>query len=102
MAEQERSATTIGNLKTRLDATDAKKMLLNSEVKSLREQVKNLVQSAVDLPKKSAQDVAVGAKHAAEMSQMKEDNDQLRQALALANAQIRSQAAVSKSIDGVI
>merc|ERR1711991_795942 len=65
-------------------------------------QVKSLVQSAVDMPKKSAQDVAVGAKYASEMAQIKEDNEQLRQALALANAQIRSQAAVSKSIDGVI
>lgn len=89
-------------MKERIDATDAKKVLLNSEVKTLREQVKNLVQSAVDMPKKSAQDVAVSAKHAAEMAQLKEDNDQLREALALAKAQIRSQAAVSKSIDGVI
>lgn len=102
IAEQERTAVTISSMKERVDATEAKKVLLSAEVKSLREQVKNLVQSAVDMPKKSAQDVAVGAKYASEMAQMQEDNEQLRQSLALANAQIRSQAAVSKSIDGAI
>lgn len=102
ISQQEQNATSISAMKERLDANEAKKVLLNSEVKTLREQVKNLVQSAVDMPKKSAQDVAVGARYASEMGQMKEDNQQLRQALALANAQIRSQAAVSKSIDGAI
>ena len=102
IAEQEKNAVIISSMKERLDTTEAKNVLLSAEGKSLKEQVKSLVQSAVDMPKKSAQDVAVGAKYASEMAQIKEDNEQLRQALALANAQIRSQAAVSKSIDGVI
>jgi hypothetical protein len=72
--------------------------MLKSESKQLHAQIKSLTISASAAPNKSAQEVAVSALYADEISRVEEENNQLRQALSLANAQLRTQAAVTKTL----
>lgn len=98
--EKERAAGALVEFKTKLDVAEAKLVLLKSESKSLHAQIKSLT-SNIDTSSKSAQEVAVSALYSSEMSRLEEENAQLRQALALANAQLRSQTAVARSLDGI-